>query len=69
VYEIDGMDSDVDTMRDGLLELAEGRMEGSAELLLLGLLARYYERIADHGVAFAQHATFALTGDRVQVGP
>jgi phosphate transport system protein len=69
VYEIDGMDSDVDTMRDGLLELAERRMAGSTELLLLGLLARYYERIADHGVAFAQHATFALTGDRVQVGP
>jgi phosphate transport system protein len=69
VREVDALDDDVDTLRDGLLAVAERRLEGSSELLLLGLLARYYERIADHGVAFAQHATFSVTGERVQVGP
>jgi phosphate transport system protein len=69
VREVDELDSRVDTLRDHLLQLAEQRLAGSSELLLLGLLARYYERIADHGVAFAQHATFAATGERVAVGP
>jgi phosphate transport system protein len=69
VHEIDDLDTAVDTLHDRLLERAEQEMSGSSELLLLGLLARYYERIADHGVAFAQHATFAVTGERVQVGP
>jgi phosphate transport system protein len=40
-----------------------------AQLIALGLLARYWERIADHGVSFAQHGTFAVTGERVEVGP
>jgi phosphate transport system protein len=69
VREVDELDREVDAGRDRLLERAERRLAGSSELLLLGLLARYYERIADHGVAFAQHATFAVTGERVQVGP
>jgi phosphate transport system protein len=69
VREVDELDTSVDALRDRVLELAERHMQGSSELLLLGLLARYYERIADHGVAFAQHATFAVTGERVQVGP
>jgi phosphate transport system protein len=69
VREVDELDGRVDTLRDHLLQLAEQRLAGSSELLLLGLLARYYERIADHGVAFAQHATFAATGERVAVGP
>jgi phosphate transport system protein len=69
VREVDALDARVDSLRDGLLQLVEQRLAGSSELLLLGLLARYYERIADHGVAFAQHATFAVTGERVAVGP
>jgi phosphate transport system protein len=69
IHDVDELDSAVDRLRDRLLEVAEQEMEGSAELLLLGLLARYYERIADHGVAFAQHATFSVTGERVAVGP
>jgi phosphate transport system protein len=69
VHEVDAHDSDVDTLRDALLRLTDRRLQGSSELLLLGLLARYYERIADHGVSFAQHAAFAATGERVQVGP
>jgi phosphate transport system protein len=68
VHEVDELDADVDRLRDHLLELADRQVPGSSELLL-GLLARYYERIADHGVAFAQHATFSVTGERVPVGP
>jgi phosphate transport system protein len=68
VTEADRLDEAVDTLRDRVLERGEAELEEPAELLLLGLLARYYERIADHGVSFAQHATFAVTGERVEVG-
>lgn len=68
VREVDELDDDVDLLRDGLVTLAERHTEGS-ELLLLGLLGRYYERIADHGVLLAQHATFAVTGEQVTIRP
>jgi phosphate transport system protein len=68
VTEVDRLDEAVDTLRNRVLERAEAELEEPAELVLLGLLARYYERIADHGVSFAQHATFAVTGERVEVG-
>jgi phosphate uptake regulator len=32
---------------------------------VLGLVARYLERIADHGVAIARDTAFASTGERV----
>jgi phosphate transport system protein len=69
VHELDRLDSDVDRLRTGLLVHAR-ELDGSpSEVLLLGLLARYYERVADHGVAFAEHVTFVVTGERVAVGP
>jgi phosphate transport system protein len=69
VHELDRLDSDVDTLRTGLLVHAR-ELDGSpAEVMVLGLLARYFERLADHGVAFAQHVTFVVTGERVEVGP
>lgn len=68
VYELDRLDAAVDTLRTGLLVRARD-LEGAPEqLLLLGLLGRYFERLADHGVAFAQHVTFVVTGERVEVG-
>jgi len=68
VTEVDRRDEAVDALQAQILERAEVEVEGPTELLLLGLLARYYERIADHGVSFAQHAAFAVTGQRVEVG-
>jgi phosphate transport system protein len=69
VHELDGLDADVDRLRTGLLVRA-GELDGAGtDVLVLGLLARYYERLADHGVAFAQHVTFVVTGQRVDVGP
>lgn len=67
VTEVDRLDEGVDRLQHQLLEGARTDVAGSAELLVLGLLGRYFERIADHGVAFARDATFAVTGERVDV--
>jgi len=69
VHELGRDDSDVDRIRTRLLVEAR-RLEGDPDAVMaLGLIARYLERLADHGVRFAQHATFAVTGERVEVGP
>ena len=67
VNEVDALDESVDRLRDLILEEALA-YRGGEELVVLGLVARYYERIADHGVALAQDATFVVTGERVEVG-
>jgi phosphate transport system protein len=69
VHELDRLDNDVDTLRTGLLVHAR-ELDGSpSDVMVLGLLGRYFERLADHGVAFAQHVTFVVTGERVELGP
>ena len=68
VGEVDDADEDVDRLQELLLERAAAMEDGGDEMLVLGLIARYYERIADHGVAIAQDATFVATGQRVKVG-
>lgn len=68
VTELARADSAVDRLALGLVEQAD-TTAGAAEGLVLGLLARYWERIADHGVSFAEHSTFAVTGERVEVSP
>lgn len=68
VSEVDDDDEDVDRLQQLLLEKAASMDGGGDEMLVLGLIARYYERIADHGVAIAQDAAFVATGERVKVG-
>jgi phosphate transport system protein len=68
VHELDVADEAVDTLSVGLLQQADA-VESPAEAMALAQLSRYWERIADHGVSFAQHSTFAVTGERVEVGP
>ncbi len=68
VTELVTADVAVDRLARGLLGQAD-HLSDAADLIALGLLARYWERIADHGVSFAQHSTFAVTGERVEVGP
>ena len=68
VGEVDDADEDVDRLQQLLLEKAASLDEAGDEMLVLGLIARYYERIADHGVAIAQDAAFVATGQRVKVG-
>lgn len=59
-------DESVDTLQVSLLESARGGEMSNEALVGLGLLARYYERIADHGVAFARDVCFVVTGRRAR---
>jgi phosphate transport system protein len=68
VQDLDRMDGDVDTLRTSLLVRTRELESSPSAVLVLGLLSRYFERLADHGVAFAQHVTFVVTGTRVDVG-
>lgn len=68
IHDLTRRDDGVDVLRTGLLVRAR-ELDGSPEQVLqLGLVGRYLERLADHGVAFAQHVTFVVTGTRVDVG-
>lgn len=65
--ELDQQDAVVDVLAVDLLRSAH-HVTNSADAMAIAQLARYWERIADHGVSFAQHSTFAVTGDRVVIG-
>lgn len=67
VNEVDALDEDVDRLQEALVTGAAGRADPGDEPLVVGLLARYHERIADHGVALARDATFVVTGERMFV--
>lgn len=65
--ELDELDDGVDRLQEGLLaELYGGH--AVAHVVPLALLCRYYERLADHGVAIARHISWAVTGARVGGG-
>ena len=68
VHDLGRDDLDVDRLRTRLLVEARRLSDDPDAVIALGLLGRYFERLADHGVRFAQHATFAVTGERVEVG-
>lgn len=69
VSDVDRMDSNVDELQVSLLRETTDTGEDIGEgMLVLGLLARYFERIADHGVEIARDASFVATGQRVRVG-
>lgn len=68
VMDVDDADDEVDRLQELLLEKATATQHSGDELLVIGLIARYYERIADHGVTIAQDATFVATAQRVKVG-
>ena len=67
IRDLDHADEVVDTLAVGLLRSAD-HVASPADGMALGQLARYWERIADHGVSFAQHSTFAVIGERPEVG-
>jgi phosphate transport system protein len=63
--ELDGADDQVDLLQKWLLtELYTGR-QSVEEAVSLALVARYYERVADHGVEMARQVAYFLTGDRL----
>lgn len=63
VTELDAADDRVDELQAELLESSRGAGLGS-ELIVIGLLARYFERLADHGVVLARETAFVVTGER-----
>ena len=65
VNDLDEQDERVDELQRLVLETAAGDDRTVAERLTLGLVARYFERIADHGVAIARDTSFTVTGERV----
>jgi phosphate transport system protein len=60
------MDDTVDDAYDQIYEmLAKNHIQGKAEpVLLLGLVIRHLERMADHSTNIAQRVTYIVTGDR-----
>lgn len=64
--ELEARDDQADLLQKCLLtEIYTGR-QSIEEGVSLALLARYYERIADHGVEAARQVAFVVTGERVR---
>ena len=63
--ELEARDDQADLLQKCLLtELYTGR-QSVEEAVSLALLARYYERIADHGVEAARQVAYVVTGERI----
>jgi phosphate transport system protein len=63
--ELQKRDDQVDLLEKYLLtDLYTGK-QSVEEAVSLALIARYYERIADHGVEIARQVTYAVTGARL----
>jgi phosphate transport system protein len=67
VNELDEDDEGVDRLQRVLLDTATEQAEAPEQRLMIGLIARYLERIADHGVAIARDTAFTATGERVEL--
>ncbi len=65
VAEVHQLDERVDQLQVAVLDQSSATDHLGEELLVLGLVARYLERIADHGVALARDVAFVVTGERV----
>ncbi len=65
VTDVDELDHRVDKLQVAVLDESSATERLGEELLVLGLVARYLERIADHGVALARDVAFVVTGERV----
>jgi phosphate transport system protein len=64
--ELDARDDQVDLLQKALLtELYTGPGQSVEEAVSLALIARYYERVADHGVEMARHVAYFVTGQRI----
>jgi phosphate transport system protein len=60
--DLDQSDDEVDMLQRQLInQLLEGS-QSTQESITLGLIARYYERIADHAVSIARHLNYYLNG-------
>lgn len=62
--ELEEDDDQVDLLQKVLLTDLYTGSQAVEEAVSLALIARYYERIADHGVEIARQTTYAVTGER-----
>ena len=67
---LDSEDDAVDALHSGLMKQisAEDWPHGSVAAVDLALLARYYERFADHTVSIANRVVYLATGERPEGG-
>lgn len=62
--ELQSTDDAVDLLHKELLSELYSGGQSTDESISLALIARYYERLGDHGVELARQETFAVTGVR-----
>lgn len=65
--ELERDDDQVDLLQKVLLTDLYTGTQAVEEAVSLALIARYYERIADHGVEIARQAAYVVTGERPPV--
>lgn len=63
--ELERADDQVDLLQKVLLTQIYTGRQGVEEAVSLALIARYLERVGDHGVAMARQVTYAVTGERL----
>lgn len=66
--ELDADDDQVDLLQKVLLTDLYTGDQGVEDAVSLALIARYYERIADHAVELARQAAYVVTGDPPPAG-
>jgi phosphate transport system protein len=65
INDLDARDDQVDLLQKWLLTELYTGTQSVEEAVSLALIARYYERVADHGVEMARQVAYFLTGARV----
>lgn len=63
--ELEQADDTADLLQKELLAELYTGSQSVEDAVSLALIARYYERVADHGVELARQVTYFLTGERV----
>ena len=63
--ELEQRDDQVDLLQRHLLVQLYTGQQSVEEAVSLALIARYFERVADHGVELARQYAYVLTGERV----
>jgi phosphate transport system protein len=63
--DLEQRDDEADLLQKMVLSELYTGTQSIEESVSLGLIARYYERAADHAVELTKHLTFFLTGDRL----
>lgn len=60
--DLEQRDDEVDMLQRQLLEQLVAGPQATQESITLGLIGRYYERIADHAVSVTRHLAYYLNG-------